>query len=291
MRNVLYLIGEAFTNLRRNVLVVAAAVVAVFVSLTLAFGALVFNELVRTTTLQWQAGNHMIIFLNDIGGAAAHDEMLRQVGGFEEVERVFYVDKNQAFEEYAQMFGRGSPGMLEIIDRNDLPASIRVELSDLSQYQAVQFRLVGDPLVRRISIVSEGIERLLNLTQVLSAIGVGLVLVLGSASVVLIANTIRMAIYARREEISIMKLVGAGNWFIRVPFRLEGAIEGLLGGGLAVGAVLVGHQFLGRLPSDSLIQFQVSGDFLLRWGVLVLLFGGAAGFVGSALGLRRFLKV
>ena len=291
MRNVLYLIGEAFTNLRRNVLVVAAAVVAVFVSLTLAFGALVFNELVRTTTLQWQAGNHMIIFLNDIGGAAAHDEMLRQVGGFEEVERVFYVDKNQAFEEYAQMFGRGSPGMLEIIDRNDLPASIRVELSDLSQYQAVQFRLVGDPLVRRISIVSEGIERLLNLTQVLSAIGVGLVLVLGSASMVLIANTIRMAIYARREEISIMKLVGAGNWFIRVPFLLEGAIEGLLGGGLAVGAVLVGHQFLGRLPSDSLIQFQVSGDFLLRWGVLVLLFGGAAGFVGSALGLRRFLKV
>ena len=274
MRNILYLIGEAFTNLRRNVLVVAAAVVAVFVSLTLAFGALVFNELVRTTTLQWQAGNHMIIFLNDIGGAAAHDEMLQQVGSFEEVEQVFYVDKNQAFEEYAQMFGRGSPGMLEIIDRNDLPASIRVELSDLSQYQ-----------------VSEGIERLLNLTQVLSAIGVGLVLVLGSASVVLIANTIRMAIYARREEISIMKLVGAGNWFIRVPFLLEGAIEGLLGGGLAVGAVLVGHQFLGRLPSDSLIQFQVSGDFLLRWGVLVLLFGGAAGFVGSALGLRRFLRV
>ena len=291
MRNFLYLIGEAFTNLRRNVLVVAAAVVAVFVSLTLAFGALVFNELVRTTTLQWQAGNHMIIFLHDIGGAAAHDEMLERVGGFEEVERVFYVDKNDAFEEYTQMFARGSPGMLEIVDRTDLPASIRVELSDLSQYQAVQLRLVGDPLVRRISIVSEGIERLLNLTGVLSAIGVGLVLVLGSASVVLIANTIRMAIYARREEISIMKLVGAGNWFIRVPFLLEGSIEGLLGGGLAVGAVLAGHQFLGQLPSDSLIQFQVSGDFLLRWGVLVLLFGGAAGFLGSALGLRRFLKV
>ena len=88
-----------------------------------------------------------------------------------------------------------------------------------------------------------------------------------------------------------MKLVGAGNWFIRVPFILEGATVGLLGGGLAVAAVYVSHQLLARVPTDILLRFQVQSDFLLQRGVLILTFGVIAGFLGSSLGLRRFLRV
>ena len=145
--------------------------------------------------------------------------------------------------------------------------------------------------MRKITAQADAIERLLSVTRVLSSIGIGLVVLLGVAAVVLIANTIRMAIYARREEVEIMKLVGAGNWFIRVPFMLEGVIEGLVGGVLAVAAVVLGHQFLGRAPTDFIVRFQVDTAYLLRWGLLIVLFGGVAGFVGSTLGLRRFLKV
>jgi len=290
MNRVWYLIGEAFTNLRRNILVVSAAILAVFVSLALAFGALVFNELVRLNTLQWQEGNHLIIWLKDDGGQSAHFDLLGQVQGYEEVLEATYFDKSKAFQEFQELFA-DQPALLDEVDPSVLPASIRVELTDIAFYQAVQFRLVGEPAVRQITAQADAIENLLNVTRVLSAIGIGLVVLLGVAAVVLIANTIRMAIYARREEVEIMKLVGAGNWFVRVPFLLEGVIEGLVGGALAVAAGVLGHQFLARAPSDFIVRFQVSGDFLLRWGVLILLFGGLAGFIGSTLGLRRFLRI
>ena len=88
-----------------------------------------------------------------------------------------------------------------------------------------------------------------------------------------------------------MKLVGAGNWFIRVPFILEGVTVGLLGGALAVGAVFASHQLLAGVPTDILIRFQIESDFLVGRGLLILTFGGLAGFFGSSIGLRRFLRV
>ena len=290
MSTILYLIGEAFINLRRNVLVAMGAVLAVFVSLALSFGALVFNELVRVNTLQWQEGDHLIIFLKDEGGPVAHNDLLQQIVEYEEVERAWYLDKAGAYQEFQDMYS-DQPVLADTVSPADLPASIRVELKDISAYQEVQYRLVGHPLLRRLSVFSEGIERLTSLTRVLNSIGVGLVAVLGAAAVVMIANTIRMAIYARREEIAIMKLVGAGNWFIRVPFILEGVTVGVFGGALAVAAVLASHQLLARIPTDILVRFQVESDFLFSRGAMILSFGGLAGFFGSSLGLRRFLRV
>ena len=290
MQRAAYLVGEAFTSLRRNILVVAAAVLAVFVSLALAFGALVFNELVRLNTLQWQEGNHLIVWLRDDVNQPAHLALLDEVLGYDEVKTAQYFDKSQALVEFKELFA-DEPALLEVVDAAQLPTSIRIELNNIDLYESVQFRLIGEPAVETIAVQADAIERLLSVTRVLSAIGIGLVVLLGAAAIVLIANTIRMAIYARREEVGIMKLVGAGNWFIRIPFLLEGIIEGVLGGALAVGAIVLGHYFLSQVPTDFFVRFQVGGDFLLRWGILFLLFGGLAGFIGSSLGLRRFLRV
>jgi cell division transport system permease protein len=116
-------------------------------------------------------------------------------------------------------------------------------------------------------------------------------IVLGVAAVVLIANTIRLAIYARRDEVLIMKLVGASNWFIRVPFLLEGMIEGLVGAALAVFAVWVGATNLARAGETfALFRLDVSQEFFFRWGLLFLIFGAVAGIVGSMLGLSKYLR-
>jgi cell division transport system permease protein len=126
---------------------------------------------------------------------------------------------------------------------------------------------------------------------VLNVLGIGLAVVLGLSAVVLIANTIRLAIYARRDEVEIMKLVGASNWYIRVPFLLEGMIEGLLGAAAAVFLVWLGSSRLAdALTSFALFHFDVGTDFFLRWGLLFLLFGVLAGVVGSMLGLSRHLR-
>ena len=125
----------------------------------------------------------------------------------------------------------------------------------------------------------------------LNLLGLGLALVLGVSAVILIANTIRMAIYSRRDEVAIMKLVGASNWFVRIPFLLEGMIEGLIGAGAAVFVVWLGSSRLAdALSGFALFNFDVGNEFFLQWGLLFLLFGALAGVMGSMLGLSRHLR-
>lgn len=294
MSRFFFLVKEAFTNLKRNALVVAGAVLAVFISLSLAFGALVVNEVLRVNTLAWQDGVHVIAFLNDEGTAGvppgSHQTLISEVETWDEVERVDYYDKNDAWIEYQEIFA-GQDDLLDI-DPTILPASVRIELVEIEFHQSVQFRLEQQtPVVRQVSTAAEEIEQLENLSSVLNVLGLGMAIVLGMSAVVLIANTIRLAIYARRDEVAVMKLVGASNWFIRVPFLLEGMIEGILGAALAVFTVWLGSSRLAdATESFALFRLDVANQFFFRWGLLFLFFGAAAGVIGSLLGLSRYLR-
>ena len=294
MSRILFLLKEAMVSLRRNVLIVAGAILAVFISLTLALGALVVNEILRLNTIAWQEGVHVISFLTDEGdngvASGAHLALLADVQTWEEVDNAFYWDKQQAWGEYQELFA-GQEELLDI-DPSILPASIRIELTNIELHQSVRFKLEQrTPVVRQVATAAESIEQLQNLSNVLNVLGLGMAIVLGVAAVVLIANTIRLAIYARRDEVSIMKLVGASNWFIRVPFLLEGMIEGLVGAALAVFTVWLGASNLATAGETfALFRLDVSQDFFFRWGALFLIFGAVAGVVGSMLGLSKYLR-
>ncbi len=294
MNRALYLIREALVNLRRNALVVTGAVLAVFVSMALALGALMVNELVRVNILQWEEGVHVIVFLKDSRDGitdAAQLELQRDIETWPQVESTVYFDKNDAFQEFKQLFA-DRPELLEEIEPSRLPASIRIRLKDIETYRDVQFQLAGKAPVRRVVSLGERIDQLAGLSRVLNGLGLGAAVVLGISAVILIANTIRMAIYARRDEVGIMKLVGAGNWFVRIPFLLEGLIEGVVGAGLAVMAVwLASARLAGAEGTIEIIRLVLPPGFFVRWGVLFVLFGAAAGVLGSLVGLRRFLKV
>ena len=286
-----YLIGEAFTNLRRNALVASAAILAVFVSLTLALAAIVVSEVVKRNTLQWQEGVHVIVFLQPDGSQDAQLALLETVDGWPDVEEAFFVDKLAAYEEFKDMFAN-QPALIEEVDASILPASIRIKLNDLDRYTAVRDQLIGNPNVKTIVTAGDTIERLSTTSRVLNALGFGLSVVLLAASVVLIAVTIRIAIYARREEVEIMKLVGASNWFVRVPYMLEGLLVGLIGATLAVIAIFFFRSWLGALDETiAIFTLSVESGFLIRWGVIILAFGAMAGVLGSALGLRRFVRI
>lgn len=289
-----FLAREAFINLRRNALVVTGAVLAVFISLTLAFGALVLNELLRINTLAWQEGTHVVAFLNDPdqGGLdpSGQRALMTEIGQWEQIQNIRYVDKAEAFVEFQTLFS-DRPDFVESIDPSILPASYRIELTSIDLYRDVVFQLRTLPAVREVRSFGEQIDQLSSLSSVLNFLGLGLALVLGASAVILIANTIRMAIYARRDEVSIMKLVGASNWFIRVPFLLEGLIEGILGAGLAVLTVWIASQNLrGVGDSIQLLRFNIEDVFFLRWGIIFILFGAAAGVLGSLLGLSKYLR-
>jgi cell division transport system permease protein len=294
MSRFIFLIREALINLRRNLLVVAGAVLAVFISLSLAFSALVANEVFSGWIAGWQEGVHVIAFLDDAGVDGvpedAHVQLLAEVQGWEEVDLATYVNKNQAWIEYQELFA-GQEELLEI-DPTILPASIRIELVAPELHQSVRFKLESEQqVVRQVTTAAESIEQLQNLSNVFRVLGIGLAVVLGLAAVVLIANTIRLAIFARRDEVEIMRLVGASNWYIRVPFLLEGMIEGLLGAAAAVFVVwLAATRLSDAFSGFGLFRFEVASDFFLRWGLLFLLFGVLAGVIGSMLGLSRHLR-
>jgi cell division transport system permease protein len=289
-----YVLRDALQNMRRNVFVAIGATVAVFVSLVLSFGALVGNEVVASNTGQWQEGEHIAVFLKDVPDgitSADHQSLQAEVEGWVEVAEVRYVDRAEAWEEYQELF-KDSPSVLELSDPSVVPRSIRIKLKDIDSFQDIQFRLEGHPAVRRITVQGEVIERLSSFSKTLKRVAIGIAVIQGSAAVILIANTIRLAIYARRDEIAVMRLVGASNWFIQIPFLIEGLIEGLLGAALAVGTVWFSLRY--AQDNFTLLEFlkiEVSPGFFARQGFFYLVFGAAAGFFGSALGVRRFMRV
>ena len=288
MTRLSYMFKEAFTSLGRNALVVLGAILAVFISLTLIFGTQVFGEIVRVNTLQWAEDVRVIAFLQDDTTAQATQELQNEVEGWSQVEDVFYVSKAEAYDEALVLFANND-AMLSVLEENPdlLPASLRVQPIDPDQYDVIVTRLESTPGVTKVQSADDAIDAMIALRDGLQLMFWVLSAALGVAAIALIANTIHMAIYARREEIEIMRLVGASNWFVRTPFLIEGALEGLIGGALAVAFIVVAQQLavdrLADLPDW--INLAIQNDFLIKQGALVLLFGVAAGLIGSSLSL------
>ena len=288
MTSLAYMFKEAFNNLGRNALVVLGAILAVFISLTLTFGTLVFGEIVRVNTLQWAEDVRVIAYLQDDMTAEATAELQNTVAGWPQVAEVSYVSKQGAFEEGLILFSNNEALLRVLKESPDLlPASLRVQPVDPEEYDRIVIQLESTPGVKEVQSAGDAIDAMIALRDGLQIMFWLLAVALGVAAVALIANTIHMAIYARREEIEIMRLVGASNWFVRTPFLIEGALEGLIGGALAVTFIVVAQQLavdrLSELPDW--INLAIQNDFILRQGALVLLFGVAAGLVGSSLSL------
>jgi cell division transport system permease protein len=283
-----YVAREAFQNIGRNALVVLGAILAVFISLTLTFGTVVFGEVVRINTLQWAEDVRVIAFIQDDVAPAAIADLQAEIKTWEEVDDVFFVTKSEALEE-AQVLLANQPASLRVLNEQPdiIPASLRVQPTEPDDYQTIVIRLEGTPGLRDVQSAGPAIEAMIALRDGLRIMFWLLALALGVAAVALIANTIHMAIYARREEIEIMRLVGASNWFLRTPFIVEGAVEGLIGGVLAVAFIVVVQKMavdrLTELPQW--VNVAVNNDFLMQRGALVLLFGVLAGLVGSSLSL------
>ncbi|MGQ0679211.1 MAG: permease-like cell division protein FtsX [Actinomycetota bacterium] len=287
-----YFVDETISNLRRNVLLTLAAVSTVSISLLLLGVVIVGGEVLTKMVSSWEGKVELNVFLRDEATPEQVEELGAAISGMPEVRERFFESKEMAFEEYKRMF-KDSPAITENVDPNALPASYRIKLKDPNQAEAVAARLNGRPGVDEVQFGGEAMKRLLKFTGVVRTILViGIVLTL-AAAILLIANTIRLGIYARRKEIGIMKLVGATNWFIRVPFIFEGTVQAALGALLASAFIYAGKVFgLDRIQEVILfLPMTVGGGSVVRVFFTLLAVGIAIGVFGSTLALRRFLEV
>jgi cell division transport system permease protein len=174
-----------------------------------------------------------------------------------------------------------------------IPTSWRCVPTSPNNVNVVKSHFTGLPGVRDVTAPLASIHTEEKAITIIQWVFVAIALVLLISAVVLILNTIRMAIFARRREVSVMKLVGATNWFIRVPFMSEGLVEGLLGSVVAAGAVYGLHAVINNLSSPgnlwSYIALSGWDTFVVILAVVVV--GAAVGTVGSFVAIRRFLDV
>jgi cell division transport system permease protein len=294
--NLSYVARETISNLRRNISMASAALLTVAVSLTLVGGALLVKRGVDRATVQWKDNVELSIFMKPDASAPESDAIDRQLKAMPEVKRYHYVSKPEAFEEFRKIFAN-EPDVRDSLTVEQIPPSYRVVPKQAEQTKVIGERFNDTAGVFRVSYAKEEVDALVSVTNFLQIMLWAVAAVLLTAASLLILNTIRMAIFARRREVAVMKLVGATNWFIRIPFMLEGLIQGLAGAALAYGIVWIGRDLIqGRITGarndiQLFKQFLVTSGDVAGTGILLLVVGVLVGTVGSALAVSRFLDV
>jgi cell division transport system permease protein len=233
-----YALRETGSNLRRNLLLTSASMLTVAVSLSLAGAAFLLRYGVDNATARWQEGIEFEVFLDTDATPQQSERIANELNGNEQVERIEFVSQDEQYDLFKVLFA-DRPEYVEHVSAEDLPPSYRVEPKDVDAdvIRRLGDRFEGQAGVREVAFAEETVRDLLRVSSVTQSVIFGVAAVLSLAAALLIFNTIRMAIFARRREIEVMKLVGATNWFIRIPFMLEGLVQGLVGAGVAFGTV------------------------------------------------------
>jgi len=298
-----YFARESLQNFRRNWVMSLGAVITIYLSLllvgTFVVSGMFVDQIVRSVEQKVQ----IAIFIKD--GAAEPDVTAAQQAIVADplVLKVTYVSKEQALERFKKEM-KDTPEIYRQLDNNPLPASIEVELKDPRQVAVMVAKIKTIPTFTKIiknptdperdlKYGQKVISQLFAFTQVARIVESVFIIMLAIVSLIFINNTIRLAIYARRKEIGIMRLVGASNWFIRTPFLLEGMLQGLLGALLAIlTLVVVQAAILPRLR-DALrfLPIDLSAGALAQLSVILIVSGILVGLLGSALAMRRYLRV
>ncbi len=298
-----YFLRESLQGFTRNLSTTLGSIITIFLSLLIIGVFLVAAVMVEGLVSSVEDEVTITAYVADDADQSDIDRVMDAVRNMSDVQNVTFTTKEQALENFSNSISNAE--IIEQLDgQNPLPASIDVELSDPQMVESVASQLEGNSTYQRICENPEDVgdsikygqdtvERLFAVTNYVRYIGLALIVLLVFIALVFINNTIRLAILARRKEIAIMRLVGASNGFIRGPVLMEGAIHALIGSLFAVLIIQLLRMFAIPQLQNSLqfLSFDVPGlTYLLIYAALVVA-GLLIGLLGSALAMRRYLKV
>jgi len=294
VRRVLYLLREAAANvlINRTTTMVAVATTTFTFACVGVFLLLYVN--LRSMALSLERDIQVIVYLQDELTSQTIGDVERQLKSDRSVASLSYVSKEQALADFQKQFPADSH-LLQGLGQNPLPASFVVTLtaesrsSDAVRRWAERAKLI--PGVGQVQYNQEWVDALASIVRYIEAAAIIVGVILSAASVTIIANTIRLALYSRREEIEILSLIGATKAFIRVPYLLEGAALGFLGSALSLVILKTGFELFRHeirstsrfLGVDALLTF-----FPLEMCAVLVMVGLFLGFAGSFLSLVRF---
>ena len=295
-----YALRETWASFRRNLTLTAAAILTSAVSLLLVGTTFLIQRAFENLLVQWRGDVEMIVFVRSDASAeqiGLIDSVLRSSPTIIDVNKLLYLNKTESYEEAKRIFV-GDPVTLSLLTPESIPTQFKVvPLSDdpqLVRLLSDQYRTL--PGVEAVALAEDEFQVISTLSNFIRVVTLVMSLVLLAVAVGLIWNTIRTAMFARRREIEVMKLVGATNWFIRVPFMLEGLLQGLLGGVVSCGGLWALNSawtngVAGFKPGTGISSLVVPSSYLTSVMLILLGIGALVGAVGSAIAATRFLDV
>ncbi len=295
-----YTFRETWASFKRNVTLTVAAIITSSVSLLIFGLTLLIQHGFDNLLSKWEGGVEMIVFVQ----AQATDEQRAVIeGALGQQEGVIvdswrYCDVQCSLEEAQRLFA-GDPATLELLTETNIPTQYKVvptEATEIDTLRALKEEYRTLPNVYSVELAEDQLDLISKLQGFVGLYTTGLWISLMFAATLLIWNTIRTAMFARRREIEVMKLVGATDWFIRVPFMLEGLIQGLIGSLTACGALwFINNRWtagVAEFPQDSgFSALVVTGNYLSVVMLIIIGFGALVGMIGSGIAASRFLDV
>jgi len=302
-----YFISETWSSFRRNWVMSLVAVSIIYISLLLVGAFFLMSSVLNEMASSFESKVSVQVFLKDDAVPADVTALQASIRKMPNVKSISYVTKEQALATFKERT-KNTPQLVEQLRNNPLPASIEVALVSPREVQGVVDLIVKNPLTAKVvktpanlgtakdTDIKYGqnvVEALFAATGVVRLFAAGFLGLLLIVSLVLIGNTIRLAIYSRRREIGIMRLVGASNWFIRTPFLLEGVLQALIGSILAILTLVAAQAVIVPWLQGNLkfLPVNIGGVTVAQLAALLILSGVGIGLIGSGTAVRRYLKV
>lgn len=288
-----YFWGETFRSLFRNRFMAIASVLTVTLSMFIlgVFLSAVLNINHMASYLENQV--EMTVYLKD--GLTTDQVMgigkyLKAQPGMKEIK---FTNKDQAMKDFRERMG-DQQGLLDAINGNPLPASYQMSFQTPEQLKTTAEVVAKYQGVETVQYGKDIIEQLYKVAQIIRLSGIVLIIFLAGAELFIISNTIRLTVFARRREIQIMKYVGASNGFIRWPFLFEGMVIGFLGSGFASLILWEGYKtVVSEMAAAGLVFIPMIPlwPFMGYTTLIILAAGIVIGVMGSAISLRKYMKV
>jgi cell division transport system permease protein len=287
---------RALANLRQSWIVSTITTGIIALCLFLVGGYMLLMHNLDSITDQWRTEVLITIYLRDGFPDSEIEALQDNLASLPEVESVTYITKDQALEEFRGMLQEGDD-LLEGLDEHPIPASLRLTPKPPFQNSdgvlSILSRLGDDPVIDEVTYGEDWLQRLERIVNVLNFGAVVLGGILSLAAVFIISNTIKLTVMARKDELEIMRMVGATEWFIRTPFLIEGLIQGAAGSIVSITLLILTHRFALAQVDPAVFQALglISVDFLPNRTIAAILVGGMVlGGMGSLASVGRFSR-
>lgn len=297
-----FVLQEIWIGLRRNLTMTIALVVTVAIAMALFGTGVLLKMQVDKSNNYWSDKVEVSVYLcNKLSAnpdchktepsTDEKNQIKQQLESMPQVAKVTAETQAQAYERAKERF-KDTPGFSDTIQLGDIPDSFRVKLKNPEEYKPVAQAMLGHPGVDTVINEQQILKKFFKILNGLQAAALGIALIQVIASVLLVGNTVRLSAFNRRRETGIMRLVGASNTYIQLPFILEGAIAGLIGGLFASVLLVISKKLLiDRLAGTVQLVSQLGWFQVIMVIIVSICFGVLLCAASSFLTLRRYLKI